>query len=1346
MPELLLTFNQYEAILALEKEGFTRNKYPQLYFAICRVPEHASKLAQSFIKLLKANILPNDYPSLYKMMEDYPLIVSPERISIFLTLIEAKNEEKHDKKLTKLLFMIFESSQCFDGDTAIVAKKLVEAGFSFKENKNVYQKLFYPDNPNVAEIQAAMLALDNFNLPQVYIKSFYESICVNKVKDGKNLAMRLLTLKNSGMDVNYSLEHFHIMLYISQTHINLIEILNILKEFNIPYQEKIHYPAFVFAVGHAEKHQLIKKGLQALKDEGLPYEKHPSLYLEMFKNSLGAANLSGIFKAFKNANINYKDNNALLMKIVQESRVLDGEHVTRAIKEFKKLGIYSSSDERFNLCAINNNVAVNELFDAFQNLSKFGIDYRSNLDLCIAIILNSRWHNEIENAFAFLEELQIDYKNDMTFCLKVVNEGQYSRYMPQTMKELILAGFVWGKDDIYNDIFRQDCKVTDKVELLHKEGVTDQAIYKTVIEGHYSVNELANTITYFKANNISFQQEVAFFEDNTVCNSYLLPDLLNEFNLAGIDMAKNPDLQKEAILNAHNAQYLIDAIIKLSEGGIKEKGLYHLLIQADKYAPELSETYIVLHEAGIYYADNPQLYKAICKNIDEFESTMDTLNFLLGLKLTYSQYPWFYTVNALIKHNSLVEDIINQLCKAGFDLRAHAVLFKMIISFINDGSVNLFVISEMVKALCDYATLNQIVKAKHCSHQKQIDELIKLITDKTQEAPQLAFGPLNKNESTIGVEKALELISDENVFINAKFCFYNDFYYIVFPYNQIINLSILLDTANLTQMTLSYHLIEKLGGVVSKYVSEWNVVTDNQAIAMLPASQIAAFNLYLNFTYKNINLLFRGEKLDNDISTDLKWIVTKPQYRDKLIAVNFILGCLLSDAANKIDNLCERNNKEVLLDRKEDLTQEEISQRIVNPSRFPNALTSFSFFKEGSNEISVKKTIHTKLDNGGAKPCINGFEGEVVFSQGTQVITKQVNPQLLVATLVCSPTIDYLNHYWQMIALQYAFDNYLIKAYQDENRILLLQNVSINRANHGLPHSYRVMNLIPHIINYEADYAKEKSFRDFCQNLSETQIQNLQIAAAFSVTGRESERSFIEAPGKYWEYRKSSADKYKAFIVALPSCCDGVTSDRMYEAILYMGNPGYEAKINVHPDRNERRYRNYFKRLLTIAHNIDLARCHSATEFKNTIASISAFSINSVESDCALKNIVRYNNELIKVHGNRLSCDIRMDGQYIDVDIPYKDNFAKVSQSLRTLVQVSQKVKTPPVTLPFQFVSKTKKSQQKISARELKSLNTHNSAMTQYFRTFKNRSKTQTAKLSVIKVVKPRAVRNAVKV
>lgn len=1322
MPTNLLNSNQYEAIKTLEKEGLTRFKYPHLFFAICNHEEHASNLVECFIKLFQSNFLPNDYPLLYKRMVDYPELASPEKISIFLTLLQEKNEAKDDKKLSKLLYQILESKVSFESDMVFIVKKLLDTKLSYIEYKSLYQKLFSLDMDSIKEIKVAMNALDRFKLPLDYIKALYEGICLNGVHDAKNLVFRFHALKASGMYINHSFEHFEHVLYMSQTPENLSEMLKVLKKFNIPYQEKAQYPLFAFAANNAEKHQLVNKGLQALVDEGLNYTDNANLYIEVVKNISGAENLSEIFKSFKALNINFIVNPSFLIKTIQRAHLLNGEYITSAISEFKKLQIYSGNEEALVLCVINHNVAVANLIDLFQNLSERGIDCYSNVSLTKAIIINSHWGREINDAFVQLKEMHIDYKNDTAFSIKVINEGLLATCIPLSMEQLAKAGFSCDKDsEIYGAIFRQDCTLPDKIALLQKEGVTSSAIYKKVMESYYTLEELIFTINFLKENNISFQDELGFFEEKTVCYSSLLPDVFNEFNLAGIDIANNSDLQNEAILNAYNAQYLMDAIIKLSEGGIKQKELYHLLIKADQYAPELSETYIDLYEAGIYYADNQQLFEEICINIEEYESTIDTFHFLLGLKLNYSQYPWFYTVNTLIKHNSLIEDMINLLCKAGYDLHAHQLLFKMIVTFINDGS--LLVVSEIVKALCDYAAVNKLVDAQHCSPQKQINELIKLITDKSQETPLLAFGPLNKNESTIGIEKVLEMISNENVFNTAQFCFYNEFYYIVFPYNQIINLSILLDTANLTQITLPNQLIDKLGGLVSKFVSEWDVATDNQAIAKLPASQRAAFNLYLNYTYKNINLLFRGEKLDNDVSTDLKWIVTKPEHRDKLIAVNFILGCLLSDAANKIDNLCERNNNEVILDRKEDLTQEEISQRIVNPSRFPNALTSFSLFKEGSNEISIKKTIHTKLDNGGAKACINGFEGEVVFAHGTQVITRQLNPQLLVSTLVSSPSIDYLNQFWQMIALQYAFDNYLVKAYKDENRILLLQNVSINRANHGLPHSYRVMNLIPHIINYEAEYAKEKYFREFCLNLTETQIRNLQIAAAFSVTGRESEKSFIEAPGKYWEYRKSSADKYKAFIDALPSCCDSVISERMYEAILYMGNPGYEANYNMHPDLNERRRRNYFKRLLTIAHNVDLARCYSAKEYKKATASIFAFSVNSVESDCALKNIIRYNNELIKVHGNHLSCDIRIDGQFVDVDIPYNDDFAKVSQSLKKLVQVSQKVKTPPIMLPFQFVNQTKKSQHKISARELKSLNTQNSATMQYYGILKKRRK-----------------------
>ena len=145
-------------------------------------------------------------------------------------------------------------------------------------------------------------------------------------------------------------------------------------------------------------------------------------------------------------------------------------------------------------------------------------------------------------------------------------------------------------------------------------------------------------------------------------------------------------------------------------------------------------------------------------------------------------------------------------------------------------------------------------------------------------------------------------------------------------------------------------------------------------------------------------------------------------------------------------------------------------------------------------------------------------------------------------------------------------------------------------------------------------------------------------------------------------------------------------SDRMADVIRYMGNPGYESEKNNHPDENECKLRNFFHRILSVAHNMDGARCYSPTQYHQSMWFSRDLSIKSDEQQNALNKIIRYNIQLIKAHGNMLRCDIQANGEFVDAHHDYKDIFAECSHSLKRLSEVTQTVPKPLITQPFQFL------------------------------------------------------------
>ncbi len=106
-----------------------------------------------------------------------------------------------------------------------------------------------------------------------------------------------------------------------------------------------------------------------------------------------------------------------------------------------------------------------------------------------------------------------------------------------------------------------------------------------------------------------------------------------------------------------------------------------------------------------------------------------------------------------------------------------------------------------------------------------------------------------------------------------------------------------------------------------------------------------------------------------------------------------------------------------------------------------------------------------------------------------------------------SPALVSLVSYWCYRALAEAYERYLSKPYSNFSWQVKINGKTIYRPNHGLAHTYRVMNYIPIIVNYFAHHGKDEEFRLFCQKMTKRQQEWLMVAAAFSVTGRQNEKS-----------------------------------------------------------------------------------------------------------------------------------------------------------------------------------------------------------------------------------------------
>jgi hypothetical protein len=576
----------------------------------------------------------------------------------------------------------------------------------------------------------------------------------------------------------------------------------------------------------------------------------------------------------------------------------------------------------------------------------------------------------------------------------------------------------------------------------------------------------------------------------------------------------------------------------------------------------------------------------------------------------------------------------------------------------------------------------------------------------------LEHAPINKSASTKTIEAILEKLDEK-----SKIRFKNGEYILSLPPEEF-NLSLLINNANLSHLTLNKKVIKKLATLLEKMsLLPFVNYAKNPIFYQLHPIQQYALKAYASDGYRSINQFFRQEKTTDSLMTDGN--VKKKNY-----LAAFILGCLINDALTKIpslaDNFEEKKKlnklaycydieieqldtedkyfaflemalkdekissteaqalkgkfdilhylfpKTTVLDRGETIDEEVITRRINNPSRFP-ALTSFSKIKYGIRFAHVPGSTRTTLRNPPTHYQIGDEdEQEVILPHGGQVVSKRQADDSLVATFVRSPTLEPQDHYHSELALRYAYTHYLSKEYKEETSATRVNGETIYRPNHGLAHTYRVMLGVEIVIQYFSEYAADPAFKTFCENLSFEDIERLRIAAAFSISGRESEIAAIEDLKRYDRYRAKSSEHFINYADKSSLFNDFNKKEQLYSVVRYMGNPYYEdtyKELNQHPSKKQRTLREFYNRILTVAHKLDLVRCYSPDQFERSMKNCVDLSAPSEAQNQAYQEMTRYFTELNKAHGDNI-CN-------------YQPVFADVSLSLKRTKEVAETVRKP---------------------------------------------------------------------
>ncbi|MCS5711346.1 SidE phosphodiesterase domain-containing protein [Candidatus Berkiella aquae] len=1019
---------------------------------------------------------------------------------------------------------------------------------------------------------------------------------------------------------------------------------------NLTFQD--HEPLYQAIIDSCGDNEDLAEGFTILAMNNYAYQSHKPLYRALINAPYNATNLALNFLKLAKANLTFQDHEPLYQAIIDTPG--RKEDVTKGFAILAKNNYSYQSHKPLYQALINTRGNATNLAHRFVELANEGLSYLAHEPLYQMLIDESYFANQLMSAFVTLAKANCFYQSHKPLYQAIFNNAVQARDLAHGFLQLINTNFSYDNHE---------------------------PLYQALSRNPFHIDNLMDKFIQLEHAGLSYLGHESLYQviiDNPQDYQNNLVQAFVQLTNAGLNYWKHPQLYQGLIMsNPSHANELAQAYIQLEHAGFgfeKNEPLYQVLSNAFKSDDGIKVVEGIVELAKVNFSYQDYLAKVnITKEIPE------VLIALLQADINYKPYSDYFSFNILITNDKLATYALCTLKQAGFSLDQHQHLFHVILMELSKERCRYQLVLNTVNQVTSYAKTNHLLERNAEGFDEQCQKLNAIVDVGVNSLPSFTEGPLVKSENTIWIESILDQISHLTVDSHQLITFNAQEHYILtLPEQGDINLTLLINNANLSQLTLKKDLIARLGERLKELITE-NTTLDtlnNPIVQLLPRVQQLAIKHYISERYLNINKLFRSEPLVQDHSRILN------RESDKNMLACFILGCLLNDAANKItvlaDSFPEKMDcsQEILLDRGEKLTPEIIATRLANPWHFP-ALTSFSVYKEGASYFNMPGTTRTKLANPPRVCVINEIEGEALLAHGTQVITTQ-GPTYLLSEIKNSPMLARKNNYWSELAIA-AANKYLSKAYVEANCLIYLKGYEIARPNHNSTHTYRVMLCIEQITNYFSHYAADEEFKDFCQSLNDTEIEWLRVAAAFSITGRESEISAGENLTKYDEFRAASCQHFMEFVSKSKPNIDSRQLERVSEVVRYMGNPHYEDKINLHPNEHERKIRNYYHRLLSIAHKIDLPRCYSANQYHNAMKICRELSQPGEAQQTMLNEIIRYNIELIKAHGGRLSCDIKADGTMVDVSTSYREIYGEASSSLKRLFELTQTVTKPQI-------------------------------------------------------------------
>lgn len=248
--------------------------------------------------------------------------------------------------------------------------------------------------------------------------------------------------------------------------------------------------------------------------------------------------------------------------------------------------------------------------------------------------------------------------------------------------------------------------------------------------------------------------------------------------------------------------------------------------------------------------------------------------------------------------------------------------------------------------------------------------------------------------------------------------------------------------------------------------------------------------------------------------------------------------------------------------------------------------------------------------------------------------------------------------------IEYVYNKHLSKEFRDtqyeQDLFYPPDEKIIPRPNHGLPHTLRVALYVPEVINYFAQYTNNEKFKRFCADLlsDKKEINKLQIALLFFVTGRESEVNFKENEALLRSYREQS---YRNFCDYARSTLHWSEKDiEFYRPLIEGNNALYRGKYKDEKTQ-------FMFNIIDLAHNMDLMRCFGIDEFKIAVGyGKNRLTAPSEDQQVAFNSLLKLANDTILYTGDRLLCSY--DGEeLVNIGAEYDpDRFIEASTSPST--------------------------------------------------------------------------------